>query len=252
MTDSSSPPQPSQTEGGLTFKGWLKTSLVEFPGSVATVVFTGGCQFRCPFCYNSELVLRHGEMADIAPALVIEHLEGHPGCYGAVHITGGEPTLHPISGFAARCRALGLRVGLSTNGSCPERLGRLLDLKLLAFVAMDVKSRLDPAAYARAAGVETPDLVGRVRQSLDLLRNSGIDYELRTTTAPVLHTLDDLRALARDIAGAPRFVLQPLAPNPTLDPALAGSPSHPAGTLTRLRDEVAHLFSECVVRPPPA
>lgn len=191
----------------MTIHGFQKMTLLDFPGKVACTVFTAGCNFRCPFCHNAPLVT-HTDPADrIDEDDVFSYLQKRRGIVDGVCITGGEPTLQrDLADFIRRVRALGYAVKLDTNGARPEVLSALLDEGLLDFVAMDIKNC--PDRYAETVGIEGFDL-SPVQRSIELLAQSGVDYELRTTVVDELHTPQDIGALAAWIAPAPRYFLQP-------------------------------------------
>jgi len=183
-------------------------SLIDFPGKVAAVIWTLGCNLRCPFCYNGELVLpeRAAALSLVDPEAVLEKLSSRRGFLDGLAVTGGEPTLQPdLADFLAEAKALGLQVKLDTNGTRPEALAVLLERGLVDYVALDVKAPFP--RYPELTGVPG-DVSDRVRESVCLLSQSGVDYELRTTAVPGL-TGDDLREIARAIHGAKRYVLQP-------------------------------------------
>ena len=151
------------------FKGWQKTSLIEYPGRICTVLFTGGCNFRCPYCYNRKLVLGYREMPDIESEEVINFLKYNPNLYQAVMVTGGEPTLNlELSEFFRKVKELPLSCGLESNGSNPDLLKSLLDHELIDFAAMDIKAPLTIEKYSRASGVRSSRLLARVERSIEL------------------------------------------------------------------------------------
>ena len=201
--------------------GLQKLTLLDFPGRTAATVFTPGCNFRCPFCHNADLVLGAGapgagsgagaaEAAGLPPAVTLDEffafLGKRAGLLDGVCITGGEPLMQPdIEDFCARIREAGFAVKLDTNGSFPDRLRALVEANLVDYVAMDVKNA--PARYGETVGVPGLDLAP-MQASLDFLRTDAVPYELRTTVVRELHTADDLRALAAWIEGAPAWYLQ--------------------------------------------
>jgi pyruvate formate lyase activating enzyme len=191
----------------MTIHGFQKMTLLDFPGKVACIVFTAGCNLRCPFCHNARLVT-HAEADDrVDEDEIFAYLQKRRGIVDGVVITGGEPTLQKdLADFIRRVRALGYAVKLDTNGTRPEVLSALLDAGLVDYVAMDIKNC--PDRYAETVGIEGFDL-GPVQTSLELLRQSGVDYELRTTVADELHTPQDLGVLAAWIAPSPRYFIQP-------------------------------------------
>ena len=191
----------------MLISGLQKLTLLDYPGHVACTVFTGGCNFRCPFCHNAPLVLPERLAGDAnGEETVLQFLEKRRGVLEGVAITGGEPLLHPdMPDFLKKIRAMGYKIKLDTNGSFPERLAALLEDGLVDRVAMDVKNA--PALYARTAGLETIDLAALTR-SRDLLLQGTVDYEFRTTVVRSLHTAESLKEAAAWIRGAREYYLQ--------------------------------------------
>lgn len=192
--------------------GYQKCSLIDYPGKVAAVVFTQGCNWRCPFCHNRSLVIPARFQPAVPEEQLFAHLEQRRGQLDGVVVTGGEPTLQPgLAAFLRRVRALGYATKLDTNGSRPNVIAALLNEQLLDYVAMDVKGPL--ASYSRFAGhhVDT----GTIELSIELIRTSGVSYEFRTTLVGGLHTEDDLRAMAPLVTGAKRYAVQGYRSPPT-------------------------------------
>jgi len=184
---------------------FVPLSLSDHEGHVAGVVFVSGCNYRCPFCHNPELVLPGLRMPLLEPSDVLRRLGERRGFLDSVVVTGGEPTLQPdLAGFLSELRGIGLLVKLDTNGSRPESLAELLERGLVDTVAMDVKAPLH--RYRDYAGTAAD--IAAIETSMQLLRARAPDYEFRTTVAPGLGG-EDLVAIARWIAGARRFFLQP-------------------------------------------
>ncbi|MCR5664717.1 MAG: anaerobic ribonucleoside-triphosphate reductase activating protein [Oscillospiraceae bacterium] len=187
--------------------GLQKLTLLDYPGRVACTVFTGGCNFRCPFCHNAPLVLperlAHDESGE---ETVLQFLKKRQGLLEGVAITGGEPLLHrDLPDFLRRIRSLGYLIKLDTNGSYPEALQTVLDEGLVDRVAMDVKNA--PELYAKTVGLNAVDL-GALERSRDLLLEGRVEYEFRTTVVRGLHDLESLRAAAAWIRGAKEYYLQ--------------------------------------------
>ena len=189
----------------MLIKGFQKLTLLDFPGRTACTVFTGGCNYRCPFCHNAVLVTGNdGEY--YTEEEIFEHLEKRRGIIDGVAVTGGEPLLQKdIESFLYEIKDRGFAVKLDTNGSFPEKLEGILQLGLADYVAMDIKNR--PEKYAETVGLKEFD-IAPVRRSIDLLMNSGVEYEFRTTVVSDFHTADDIEALAGWIKGAKRYFLQ--------------------------------------------
>lgn len=186
-------------------KGFQKLTLLDFPGKTACTVFTGGCNFRCPFCHNALLVTDMDD-AQYTEEEIFEHLERRKNVLDGVAVTGGEPLLQKdIERFLYEIKDKGYAVKLDTNGSFPEKLKDILSLGLADYVAMDIKNCKE--RYAETIGVENFNLKP-VEESIELLRNSGVDYEFRTTVTQNFHTINDIEKLAMWIEGTPKYFLQ--------------------------------------------
>ena len=182
--------------------GLQKVTLLDYPGRVACTVFLGGCNLRCPFCHNASLVLSAGE-PQMTEEAFFAFLRKRQGILDGVCITGGEPLLQAdLSRFIAEIRALGYAVKLDTNGTMPSRLAPLLDARAVDYVAMDIKS--SPEGYATACGV--PVDTDKIRESIRLLRESGIPHEFRTTVVKGLHTKENIEGAARLVGNSPYFL----------------------------------------------
>ncbi len=185
-------------------------SLSDYPGKLAALVFFAGCNLRCPFCYNSELVLPElaKKLPPIPPEEVLQKLSERQGFLDGVVLTGGEPTLSPaLPKFVHALKELGFLVKLDTNGTNPHMLWELLSAKLLDYVALDIKAPFP--RYPEYTGLlEAGKVVEAVKESFSLLLELAPDYEVRTTVAPGLSPFD-LVSIAKDLKGAKRYVLQP-------------------------------------------
>ena len=190
----------------MRISGLQKLTLLDYPGTVACTVFTGGCNLRCPFCHNADLVLPErlasGEGNE---SFVLDFLRSRQGLLEGVAVTGGEPLLHAdLPDFLRRVRELGFRVKLDTNGCFPERLEAVIREGLVDRVAMDIKNA--PPLYAETCGV--PVDLDAVARSRALLLEGRVDYEFRTTAVKGLHTAESLREAAAWISGAREYYLQ--------------------------------------------
>ena len=185
--------------------GLQKMTLLDFPGAVACTVFLGGCDFRCPFCHNFELVDGSAQPL-MDDEELLSFLAKRKGLLDGVAFTGGEPCLHVgLPDLLEKIRAMGFATKLDTNGYHPERLQEILNRGLVDYVAMDVKN--SPAKYAATCGLETVDL-DKVRRSIQLLMDGPADYEFRTTVVAEFHQAADFEAIGRMIRGARRYFLQ--------------------------------------------
>lgn len=204
---------------GVEIKGVQKTSLIDYPGKVCTVIFLNLCNFRCPFCHNPELVF--GEVKEtIPPEEIFGFLESKRGWIEGVCITGGEPTLHPgLPELAGQIKKMGFLVKLDTNGTNPQMLKGLIEQKLVDYVSMDIKA--DPEGYEKAtcSKVRLED----IRQSVLILMSSGVDYEFRTTAVPGLFDKRTAENIAKWLSGAKRYYIQQFRNSDrVLDPKFQG------------------------------
>lgn len=191
----------------MNIHGLQKLTLLDYPGKVACTVFLAGCNLRCPFCHNSELLDAAAASPVMDDAELLAFLKKRQGMLDGVAFTGGEPLLRPeLPELLKRVHALGYPVKLDTNGTLPDRLERVLLDGLVDYVAMDVKN--SPARYAETCGLETMDL-SPVYASIELLLTGPTDYEFRTTVTEELHDETSIAALGPMIAGAKRWFLQP-------------------------------------------
>lgn len=188
----------------MNVQGYQKLTLLDFPGRTACTVFTGGCNLRCPFCHNAGLVRTPLAGPNLTDE-VLEYLRKRRGILDGVCVTGGEPLLQPdLEDFLRRIKEMGYAVKLDTNGMLPGRLAGVLATKLVDYVAMDIKS--SPDGYAAATGTDAD--VSAVKDSLSILRDSGIPFELRTTAVRGIHTVADFAAIGRWIGDVPAYFIQ--------------------------------------------
>ncbi len=202
----------------LLIGGFQKLSLIDYPGKVAAVVFTQGCNFRCPFCHNRELVIPSEFKPLIPEEEVTSFLAQRKDKLQGVVVTGGEPTIQPdLFPFLQKIKELGYAVKLDTNASHPEVIERLLAAQLVDFFAVDIKAPLEK--YPELAGVAVDPQ--RVRRGIELVLHSGVDHMFRTTIVKPLFSSQDFEQIAALIKGARQYVLQEFVTRKTvLDPAL--------------------------------
>lgn len=186
--------------------GLQKLSMVDYPGKLAATVFTGGCNLRCPFCHNALLVTRLDETPELGEEAVLSFLATRTKLLDGVVLSGGEPLLQPdAADFLRKIRQMGFAVKLDTNGFFPDRLSAILEEGLVDYVAMDIKNA--PEKYPITCGIPGLD-TAPVAESVKLLRQSGVDFEFRTTLVREFHTSEDLLAIGRWLEGSPRYFLQ--------------------------------------------
>ncbi len=243
--------------------GYQKLTLIDYPGIIATTVFTVGCSFRCPFCHNPELVKRGALGIEYSQKMEKEffaHLEKRKGKLEGVCITGGEPTVQPdIIEFIQKIKNRGYLVKLDTNGTRPDVLKKLLDQKLLDFVAMDIKHQLKK--YDKATGVKGPASTRgndhsstrggdkkRIKLSVNLIMNSSVPYEFRTTVVPGIHEEKDFLEIAKWIKGARAYYLQEYREKIILDPKLKKKTKGKTLDLKKIKKAIEKYFSKVGIR----
>lgn len=224
--------------------GLQKTTLTDFPGKISAIVFTIGCNFRCGYCHNPELYsLKTANI--IAEDDVLSFLEKRKGVLDGVVITGGEPTLQKdLAPFIKKVKKKGYLVKLDTNGSNPDVVARLVKNKLLDYIAMDIKAPLDDYIAAVKRKIDA----AKIKKSIDLIMNSDIDYEFRTTV--VRHELDenDLIQIGGMIKGARLYALQKFVPSKVYDKKFYEKSSYSQDELNLIKNKLKNYVREVIIR----
>ena len=222
-----------------------RLSLSDYPEKLCAKATVPGCNFRCPYCDRSDIVLDYLGMETIPERDVLDHLYRVRGFLGGLCIGGGEPTLHNgLLAFVYKVKSLGYSVKIDTNGTRPKRLGKLMEEKLVDYISLEVKAPLD-----RYVDVVRYDVdVKAVEQSIRLIRRGGVDHEFRTTVVPGLVDGGDLEKIAQTLAGSKRFVIQQFKPGRTMCPEFSGVEPYSENELRAFRDMVAPYFAECKLR----
>lgn len=231
--------------------GLQKLTLIDYPGKIACTVFTVGCNFRCPFCHNPELIDRakFNLSGIITEEDFFKFLESRKGLLDGVCVTGGEPTLHQdLPQFLKKIKDLGFFVKLDTNGTTPEVISSLINNRLLDYIAMDVKNSLSETnLYEKTVG--TAFNLENIKKSVKLIMGSGIDYEFRTTVVPGLHTEENILSLAAEIRGAKKYYLQQFRPGEKIfkEEYIRLKP-YPADFSKNIREKIEDFFEICEIR----
>lgn len=190
----------------MKFYGMQKMTLLDYPGYVACTLFTGGCNFRCPFCHNALLVLDLDENYTIPEEEVLAFLKKRQGLLDGVCVTGGEPLINKdIGDFLSKVKELGFKIKLDTNGTNPALLKELVSQNLVDYVAVDIKN--SPEKYAETVGLKSFDM-SPINETVNFLLSGCVDYEFRTTVTKQFHTEKSMEEAARFIRGAKRYFLQ--------------------------------------------
>lgn len=224
--------------------GLVRSSLIDYPGKVAAVVFTQGCNFRCAFCHNPDLIaVEQARGVKNTEEEVLSFLETRIGKLDGVVITGGEPLIQPdIEEFITKVKALGFAVKLDTNGSNPEKLKRLIDAKLIDYIAMDIKASLPK--YGQICAYLNTKVI---QQSISVIKNSSINYEFRTTVLPKYHDASGLLEIGKLINGAKLYTIQGFRPEITYDPSLANERAFTSSELKHFATLIAPYVQKVVI-----
>lgn len=190
---------------GIEIKGVQKLSAIDYPGKTCAIVFLAGCNFRCPYCQNPDLIESPDKLESISEGEVLDLVRSRRKWIDGVCITGGEPCLHEeLPGFIRKVKEAGFLVKLDTNGTNPGMLEGLFRDKLVDYIAMDIKAPIE-----RYGEVARADVDGKaIQRSVDIIMGSGVEHEFRTTVLPRLHGKDDMEAIGKWLKGADRFFIQ--------------------------------------------
>jgi pyruvate formate lyase activating enzyme len=193
----------------MEIKGFIDVSLSDWDGKVSSVLFLPGCNFRCPFCYNTKLVLQPDTMPTTTLLQVEDYLEGNRKWIDGVVITGGEPTTHKdLHGLCEKLKKMRFKVKVDTNGTNSTMIRKLVDDQLADYVALDVKAPLTEKEYSLAVGVKAAPFIGKINETIRFLLEDNVDYEFRTTLVPTLHKVESVERICQAIKGCKKYVLQ--------------------------------------------
>lgn len=234
-----------KTKTELGIKGIQKTTLLDYPGRVAAVLFTGGCNFRCPYCQNPSLVDEWRELPDYSIEDVLAFIARRKKWIDGLVITGGEPTLWDgLIALSGKIKSMGLAVKWDTNGSRPDILADGLGRNVVDYIAMDIKA--SPAKYWEACG--GPVDIDAVRASIGILKEKAPDYEFRTTVVPPFHDETSMLEMAEFIGGGRRLTLQQFRSAVTLDHSFAAQCPYPIEALQEFRNMMLRHFDACEIK----
>jgi pyruvate formate lyase activating enzyme len=231
--------------------GLQKLTLIDYPGRLAATVFLIGCDFRCPWCYSSELVLpekikKHAQEGHpISEKEFFKFLKERKKLIDGVVLCGGEPTINKkLPNFIKKIKKLGYLVKLDTNGSNPKLLKKLIDEKLIDYVAMDLKG--PKGRYGEFIGKKVD--IKKIQKSINILIEGKVDYEFRSTIIPTLHKKEDVIEMAKWIKGAKRYYLQNFRPEKTIDPKFEKIKPYSQEFLLEIQKSISPFFEICQVR----
>jgi len=225
--------------------GFQKFSLIDYPGKICAIIFTQGCNFKCPYCHNPELVNPKLFMPTIPEEKVSSFLKKRKGKLDAVEITGGEPTLQPdLIDFIGKIKKLKFLVKLDSNGSNPEILKEIIQLKIVDYLAMDIKAPLERYQEITDSNIDP----NKIRKTIKLIMNSGLDYEFRTTVVKSLLIKKDIEKIGKLIKGAKLYILQRFIATKTLNPKFLKETNYSDQEFEKLKDIAGRYVQKCIVR----
>lgn len=230
--------------------GLQKTTLIDYPGKLACVVFLAVCNFRCPWCYSAELVLpvKIAKQPRLSEKEFFDFLRQRKGLLEGVVLCGGEPTVNKeLPKFIEKIKGMGFSVKLDTNGSNPKMLKDLVGRGLVDYVAMDIKASLKNPIYKNIIGEEIK--LENIEESVEFLKNSDIDSEFRTTAVDTIHKKEDFLEIAKWISGPDvKYYLQNFRPEKTIDPEFEKVKPYPKEFLEGIVKEISPYFKVCQIR----
>ncbi len=229
----------------MIFGGLEKTTLIDYPGKIASMVYTIGCNFRCPFCHNPELVDETVETR-IPEEDVLAFLKGRKGMVDALVITGGEPTIHgeDLLSFMKKAKGIGLLVKLDSNGTNPDILEKAIKRKVVDYIAMDIKAPFRNYSKTVAMPVDTE----AIKKSISLLMSSGVPYEFRTTLVKTLTPPEDILEIGKQIKGAEAYYLQKFVSTKILNPQFRRKTTYTDEELDDLQAKMSKYVKFCGIR----
>ena len=224
--------------------GFQKTTLLDYPEQISSIIWTVGCNFNCPFCYNVDVVNKTAKT--ISEEEVFSYLQKRKNVIDGLVISGGEPFLQKdIISFCEKVKKMGYLVKIDTNGTFPEKLKQILDKKLVDYIAMDVKA--PKKKYSDLAGKKVD--IKKIQKSIDIIRESGVDYEFKTTFVPGLLTKNDIKEIGKWLDGSEKYFIQQFKNNiPTLSSNLQTTKSYSEEELLDALEEVKPFFKYCDIR----
>lgn len=240
----------------MNFRGFKKLSLIEFPGKTCAIAFTGGCNFRCPWCYVKDLVLNYKSLPIINEKWVIDFLKSRRDWIDALVVSGGEPTIHKeLPEFLKKVKKTGFLTGIETNGSNPKMLEKLIKKKLVDYIEMDIKAPLsNPKLYMKAIGKEGKEkdakkLIDSIKRSVKIIKKSKIMSAFRTTAVPTLLTEKDIVLIAKELKGTKKYYIQQFKPMDSIvDKKFKTVNPHSSEILENVKNECRHYIKDVEIR----
>lgn len=230
----------------LKIGGLQKLTLIDYPGKLSAAVFLVGCNFRCPYCHNPDLIKINPEKKYLNEESFFAYLKKRQGILEGVCVSGGEPLLFSeLTVFLQKIKKLDYKIKLDTNGTSPDFLQKLINKKLIDFIAMDIKA--SPENYSQVCGVKVD--INKIQKTIKIIMTSGLAYEFRTTVLPKFHNLEEIEKIAKMIKGADKYFLQNFNNKITLDPSLNKEKSFTDKELVDLKKIALKYVKNCQIRP---
>lgn len=225
--------------------GFQRFSLIDYPGKICAIVFTQGCNLRCPYCQNPELIDFKRAVGFIPEEEIFSFLKKRKGKLDAVEITGGEPTLQPdLLEFLKKIKNMGYLIKLDSNGTHPEILEQIIYRNLVDYFAMDIKAPLEKYEGVVNAKVDTD----KIKYSIGLIKNSSVDYEFRTTVVKSLLSEEDIIEIGKLIKGVNLYILQKFVPSKPLNPKFLNEDTYSDVEFEKIGEELKNLGIRYTVR----
>jgi pyruvate formate lyase activating enzyme len=230
----------------LRISGLERSSLLDYPGKISAIIFTHGCNLKCPYCHNPELVIEGFEQSgSFSEEEILNFLESRKGKLDALVITGGEPLVQSdLLPFIRKVKEMGFLIKLDSNGTFPDRLKDFIDTGLIDYVAMDVK--YPKVGYVKNSMI--PGVAKKIERSIKIIMDSGLDYEFRTTYVKPLHSLESAEGIGKMIKGAKNYYIQNFRPGKTIDPTLTKKNSFTTKELEQIKKTIEKYVENVQIR----
>jgi pyruvate formate lyase activating enzyme len=230
----------------LRISGLERSSLLDYPGKISAIIFTHGCNLRCPYCHNPELVIEGFEQSgSFSEEEILNFLESRKGKLDALVITGGEPLVQSdLLPFIKKVKEMEFLIKLDSNGTFPDRLKDFIDTGLIDYVAMDVK--YPKVGYVKNSMI--PGVAKKIERSIKIIMDSGLDYEFRTTYVKPLHSLESAEEIGKMIKGAKNYYIQNFRPGKTIDPTLTKKNSFTTKELEQIKKTIGKYVENVQIR----
>jgi pyruvate formate lyase activating enzyme len=248
------PPEANRYEGllnkmNITIKGFIKASLLDWDGKIVSTLYVPGCNMRCPYCQNAELILNPKQYPTISKEEIKNFYLQRKDFLDGICLTGGEPCLYgDLAEFLEDFKEIGAQVKLDTNGTYPEKIRETIGKNVVDYVAMDVKAPLNFESYKKSSGIKDEKLFSKVKESIRLIMNSKIDYEFRTTVVPSLHKEKDIVDIAKYLKGAKKYALQNFQNVNTLDKSFAEIEPYKREKLEKFAKKINPYINNVIIR----